>query len=179
MFNNNTDTEVREKLTLLMLIHEIKKPLTNEGITAIVLDSGLTDFISMQHYLTELCELLMLEQLSNEDKSFYLLTENGRVALDFFKARIPAHIQDRILKLTDDYKAQLPVETQINSNYTKIHDDEYTVTLKISENHKPMMSLDLTVMSDKHALQICSNWDALATHTYGDILGILTKISDN
>ena len=179
MFNNNTDTEVREKLTLLMLIHALEKPLTNEEITAIVLDAGLTDFISMQHYLTELCELAMLEQLANENKSYYLLTENGRVALDFFKARIPMHVQDKILKIAGKFKSQLPVETQIDSNYTKVNDEEYAVTLEISENHKPMMSLTLNVMSDKHAQQICSNWDEQATHTFGDILSILTKNNNN
>lgn len=175
MFNNNTDTEVREKLTLLMLIHALEKPLTNEAITAIVLDAGLTDFISMQHYLTQLCELMMLEQLANEDKSYYLLTENGRVALDFFKARIPVHVQDKITKIANTFKAQLPVETQIDGNYTKVNEGEYKVTLDISENHKSMMSLSINVMSDKHAQQICKHWKSHATHSFGDILSILTK----
>lgn len=175
MFNNNTDTQVREKLTLLMLIHAIEKPLTNEEITATVLDGSLTDFISMQHYLKELCELSMLEQLANENKTYYLLTENGRVALDFFKGRIPLHVQDKILKIADNFKAKLPVETQVKSNYTKVGDEDYQVTLEISENHKPMMSLSLNVMSHKHAEQICVNWEEQATHTFGEILTLLTK----
>jgi len=175
MFNNNTDTEVREKLTLLMLIHSIEKPLTNEEITAIVLDAGLIDFISMQHYLTELCELAMLEQISNEDKTYYLITENGRLSLDFFSARIPMHIQDKISTISQDFKAQLPVETQIKSHYTKEDEESYTVLLSISENHKTMMSLEINVMSDKHAQTICKNWSEKASHHFGDILSILTQ----
>ena len=177
MFNNNTDIQVREKLTLLMLINAIEKPLTNQTITDVILDAGLINFISMQHYLNELCELSMLEQIPNEGKSYYLLTENGRVALEFFKARIPLHTQDKILDIAKNYKAKLPIETQVDCYYKRLDEEDYEVTLEISENNKSIMSIKLNVMNDKHAEQICSNWQDQATHNYGHILNLLTKDS--
>lgn len=175
MFNNNTEIEVRDKLTLLMLIHDIKVPLTNEELSEMVLNSGLINYISMQHYVTELCDLSMLETIPQEGKEHYLLTENGRVALDFFKVRIPTHIQDKILKIVNDFNQLLPIETQVKAKHIKISDNEYEVNLVISENSKHMMEVKINVMSEKHAELICNNWNESATHFYGDILGLLTQ----
>lgn len=175
MFNNNTEIEVRDKLTLLMLIHDIKVPLTNEEISELVLSSNLINYISMQHYITELCELAMLETIPQDGKEHYLLTENGRVALDFFKVRIPIHVQNKIIKIINEYNETLPVETQIKSSYLKSNDDEYEVSLSITENSKPMMEVKVNVMSEKHAEMLCKKWDDKATHYYGDILGLLTN----
>lgn len=175
MFNNNTEIEVRDKLTLLMLIHDIKVPLTNEKLSEMVLDSGLINYISMQHYVTELCELSMLETIPQEGKEHYLLTENGRIALDFFKVRIPVHIQEKIRKIIDEFNQQLPVETQVKASYERVSDEEYEVYLSISENSKHMMEVTIHVMSEKHAELICSKWNASATHYYGDILALLIQ----
>lgn len=175
MFNNNTELEVRNKLTILMLIHELKVPLTNEEITTIILDAGLMNYISMQHYITELCELSMLERIPNENKNHYLLTENGRVSLDFFKARIPSHTQNKVISVVNNFNATLPVETIIQADYTKTNDTSYEVHLSISENKEPMMSISLTVMSDQHAEQVCKIWQEKASYQYGDILALLTQ----
>ncbi|MBI9013427.1 MAG: DUF4364 family protein [Clostridiales bacterium] len=175
MFNNNTELEVRDKLTILMLIHELEVPLTNEEITELVLDSGLINYISLQHYITELCELAMLERIPKEGKQHYLLTENGRVALDFFRVRIPPHIQDKISKIVLKFKKALPVETQILSEYVKLNSEDYEVSLSITENKLPMMSVNIHVMSDKHAKRLCERWDSSASDYYGDILSLLTN----
>lgn len=175
MFNNNTEIEVRDKLAILMLIHDIKVPLTNEEVSEMILNSGLINYITMQHYITELCDLSMLETIPQDGKEHYLLTENGRVALDFFKVRIPGHMQDKITKLITYFNKELPVETQIKSNYSKISDQEYEVTLIITEDSKNMMEVKVNVMSEKHAELICSKWEDSATHYYGDILGLLTQ----
>lgn len=175
MFNNNTEFEVRDKLTILMLINDLEVPLTNEEITELVLDSGLINYISLQHYITELCELSMLERIPQDGKQHYLLTENGRVALDFFKVRVPGHVQNKIDKIVKDFKKSLPIETSVHAEYTKLSDNNYEVFLSITENKAPMMNLTLHVMSDKHAKRICEQWEAQATTSYGDILGILTQ----
>lgn len=174
MFNNNTEFEVRDKLTILMLINDLEVPLTNEEITEVVLDSGLIDYISLQHYITELCELSMMERIPQDGKQHYLLTENGRVALDFFKVRVPGHVQRKIEKIVNDFKKALPVETQVMADYSKLGKDNYEITLGISENKAPMMTITLHVMSDKHAKQICKRWEENASNSYGDILSMLT-----
>lgn len=175
MFNNNTELEVRDKLTILMLINDLEVPLTNERITEIVLDSGLIDYISLQHYITELCELAMLEQIPLEGKQHYLITENGRVALDFFKVRIPGYIQTKVVNIIKDFKKDLPVETRIQADYTKQSEDDYEVSLSITENKAPMMSMKVHVISEKHAKRVCKNWEQQASTFYGDILTMLTK----
>jgi len=175
MFNNNTELEVRDKLTILMLINNLEVPLTNEEITELVLDSGLINYISLQHYITELCELSMLERIPQDGKQHYLLTENGRVALDFFKVRVPGHVQKKIDNIIKDFKKSLPIETNVHAEYTKISENDYEVFLSITENKAPMMNLTLHVMSDKHAKRVCERWEAHATTSYGDILGLLTQ----
>lgn len=175
MFNNNTELEVRDKLTILMLVHDLEVPLTNEEITEVALDSGLINYISLQHYITELCELAMLERIPQDGKQHYLLTENGRVALDFFKVRIPIHIQDKVEKIVAEFKKALPVETQILSEYVKVADDDYEVALSITENKQAMMSVKIHVMSDKHAKRLCERWESSASDYYGDILSLLTN----
>ena len=175
MFNNNTELEVRDKLTILMLINDLEVPLTNEEITELVLDSGLIDYISLQHYITELCELSMLERIPQDGKQHYLITENGRVALDFFKVRIPNYIQDKVKNIVLDYKKSLPVETNIHTEFTKLKEDDYEVSLSITENKSPMMSVKIHVMSEKHAKRISARWKEDATSYYGDILSMLTQ----
>lgn len=178
MFNNNTELELRDKLMILMLINDLQVPLTNDEITEIVMTSGLINYISLKHYITELCELSMLDRIPNEKKYYYLLTENGRVSLDFFKARIPQHLQTKIENIVKDYKKKLPVKTDIYSDYKKLDDDNYEVTLTISENRTPMMSINVNVMSSKHAKMICKKWNDKASYLYGDVINLLTNLDD-
>lgn len=175
MFNNNTELEVRDKLIILMLINDIEVPLTNEEITDLVMNSELINYISLQHYITELHELSMLDKIPNEEKYYYLLTENGRVSLSFFKARIPNHIQKKIDSITKKYKKALPVKTNINSNFKIIDDETIEISLSIKDNQNTDLSIKLNVMSNKHANLICKKWDEKASYLYGDILNILTS----
>lgn len=175
MFNNNTELELRDKLMILMLINDLQTPLTNEEITDIVMNSGLINYISLQHYITELCELSMLDRIPNEDKFYYLLTENGRVSLDFFKVRIPQHLQTKIEGIVKDYKKKQPVKTDIEADFRKIDDDNYEVSLNISENRAPILNINVNVMSSKHAKLICKKWKDKAPYLYGDVINLLTQ----
>ncbi len=178
MFNSNTEIEVRDKLMILMLINDLQVPLTNEEITELVMTSGLINYITLQHYITELCELAMLDRIPNEKKHYYLLTENGRVSLDFFKVRIPQHFQDKIEKIVSEHKKKMPVKTDISADYKKINNESYEVTLNISENQTSMMTLNVNAMSDKHAKLICKKWNDKASYLYGDIINLLTNQED-
>lgn len=175
MFNNNTELELRDKLMILMLINDLKVPLTNEEITELVMDSGLINYISLQHYITELCELSMINRIPNENKYYYLITENGRVSLDFFKVRIPQHLQNKIDLIVKDYKKKLPVKTDIEADYKKIDEDNYEVSLNIYENNSSILNINVNVMSNKHAKLICAKWNDKASYLYGDIINILTQ----
>ncbi|MBB6217084.1 putative transcriptional regulator [Anaerosolibacter carboniphilus] len=175
MFSNNTQQQAEQKLILLHILHEFNIPLTNTQITEFVMEKDYMNYFSLQQYLGELVSSHMLEYSASSDQYFYLLTEKGRNTLQFFKDRLSPDMITAIQKSVDLKKQMLLKEMQITAEYIKRKDSEYIVDLKVVENDITLIDLKLSVVTNKHAKQICEKWKNEAPSLYGEIINLLIR----
>jgi len=175
MFTNDSQKEAKDKLIILSLVSGFGLPLSNEQITDLVMAGELINYFSLQHYLNELVETSMLAITESDEGHFYSITEMGKVSIEFFTDRIGNDIQKKIQAMIKDRKMSYVMETDVTASYSKTRGDEYSVSLGIIENQLPIIDLNINVVSEKHAEEICSKWKKEAQFLYGDIISLLTS----
>lgn len=175
MFSNNTQQQAEQKLILLHILHEFSIPLTNTQITEFVMEKDYMNYFSLQQYLGELVSSHMLEYSASNDQYFYLLTEKGKNTLHYFKDRLSTDMVVSIQKSVDLKKQMLLKEMQITAEYTKRKENEYIVDLKVVESDITLIDLKLSVVTNKHAKQLCEKWKNEAPSLYGEIINLLIQ----
>ena len=173
MFENSSEELASNKLLILYMLDKIKMDLTNSQITQFIMETELMNYFSLQEFLSQLIESKFIEVYNESNKEFYTLTNNGMQALEYFLGRIPQDIKDRIDIYVTQNKNQILNETQVKSDFVKVSDNEFIVSLKVIENETNLIDLNLSVSSNKQAKLICDNWKNNASHVYADIIQLL------
>ncbi len=177
MFSNNTQEEVRKKITILHILSEFNLPLTNDQATEFILEHNLLNYFELQQYLSDLVKGQMIEVSESDDDKYFVLSEKGRDALSFFDDRLDQAQRQHLNDLIETKKKRFVVHTRIFADYQRLDDDDFLVHLRVNENDTDLIDLKLTVVSNEHAKLICRNWKNNAQFLYGDILGLL--VSEN
>lgn len=173
MFENSSEELASNKLLILYILDKIKMDLTNSQITQFIMETELMNYFSLQEFLSQLIESNFVQIYSESNKEFYCLTIKGIQALEYFLGRIPQDIKDKIDVYTIQNKDQILNDTQVKSDFIKVSDNEFIVSLKVIENQANLIDLNLNVSSDKQAKLICDNWKNNASHLYADIIQLL------
>ncbi|MCT4633984.1 MAG: DUF4364 family protein [Firmicutes bacterium] len=175
MFLNNTDQQVREKMMILYIIKTFEFPMTNSQLTDFILEIELMNYFNLQQFSTELVESKMLEYSESDDTYYYLITEQGISTLELFLDRLTKSEKEKIDQLVIEKKHTVLKATEVFSDYEKIGENDYLVTLKVVENMKVLFDLSINVVTNKQAKAICNNWKKNAKFMYGDIINLLIK----
>ena len=173
MFENSSEELASNKLLILYILDKVKMDLTNSQITQFIMETELMNYFSLQEFLSQLIESNFVQIFSESNKEFYCLTNKGIQALEYFLGRIPQDIKDKIDVYTVKNKDQILNDTQVKSDFIKVSDNEFIVSLKVIENQTNLIDLNLNVSSDKQAKLICDNWKNNASHLYSDIIQLL------
>lgn len=173
MFFENTEELAQNKLLLLYIINESRKPLTNNEITEFVLQNNYMNYFLIQQYLSELVDSEFLEYKNSKEKNVYILLDKGKYTLSYFKDRIPKDIQEEISNKFSEMEAKQMKAAQITGEYYKKHDREYMVNIKLVENSKTLLSLYLSVPTEKQAQKICDVWEEKTEYIYKNLLNML------
>ena len=171
--NTNPEQQLKYKIILLYIINQFSVPLTNQQLTDFVLEHDILNFFDLQQYLTDLVETSMLEYSSSEDEKYYIITESGRNTLELFVDKVSQSLRRTINDSIDMKKKSFVIKTNISADYYKEDDNDYIVHLSVKEGIYTLMDIKVNVVSNKHAKQICENWQKKAQYLYGDILNRL------
>lgn len=171
----STQELAENKLILLYVFKKIRKTLTSEQITNIILENNLINFFLLKQYLAELTESGFLVLQQTDSNSMYSITEAGYATLDLFINRIPADIIKIIDKYLADNYTRIEAETSVISNYIPKSENEYIVKCKIMESASTLIEINLNVATRSQAKNICDNWERNALAIYSDIILSVTK----
>jgi len=133
----------------------------------------LMDYFVFQQYLTELIDNKLLELADNDNKSYYLITENGRNTLSLFADNINSFTRQTIIDGVAQKKSEIKKEKQVFADYRKITDNDYRVKLEVKEGEISLINLEVSMISNKHAKNACEAWKKDATGIYSSILNKL------
>ena len=171
--NTNPEQQLKFKIIILYIINHFSVPLTNQQLTDFILEHDILNFFDLQQYLTDLVETSMLEYSSSEGEKYYIITESGKNTLELFSDRVSQSLRRTINDSIDMKKKSFVIKTNISADYYKEDDNDYIVHLAVKEGIYTLMDIKVNVVSNKHAKQICENWQKKAQYLYGDILNKL------
>ncbi|TJX13773.1 DUF4364 family protein [Tissierella creatinini] len=176
MLSYNTEEIAQNKLLILYIIKNIPLPLTNAQLTELILEKGFMNFFALQQYLIELNEgdLIKVDDLTMN----YQLLQKGEDMLELFKGKIPERIiQELDIEFNHIEKAKVK-ETQVVGDYYQKENQQYTVNLKLVENHETLFSLYFDVATEDQSKKITNIWKENTQSIYENILQLFINHKD-
>lgn len=170
MFNDTLEL-AENKLLLLYIFCKFDKPISNSGITQIVLENNLINYFSLQQLLSELIENGLISDIKKNRQHMLSITPKGRDALEFFNNRIPEKKKEIINNYIKKNISGIKEAVKISADYEQ-NLDKYTVVLNLEYDDKPIIELKLSVDSNEKAKNICRLWKKDPEAFYRKIIGL-------
>lgn len=173
--NSDSKTLAENKVLILYILSNTKKPISNDVLYSIVLSATELNYFLFEQFLLDLVEAKYVFKYSSDSQSLYQITEQGQNTLDLTLDILPG-----IIKLKVDTNFQSNIENfenerSIVAEFIPKSENEYDVTCKIIENNHTIFSIKTTTYSQNQAQAIVENWKSNAQKIYPDIINILTN----
>ena len=172
--------KAENKLILLYLLNKLKIGSTDLHITKLIRENNLMNYFLLQELLSELKSTgLITQQLTDDDRLVYLITEKGKEMLTLLQGVIPYGLRSAIDRLIPGVKQEIRKHAQITAEYTPASDTCFLVTCSAGEgemeNESDLIKIDLTVGSKEDAYNVTNNWKNHSAQIYGEIIKSLLK----
>ncbi len=154
------------KLMILYFLDSVNFPLSNAVISDYILDKGYTDYFNIQKAFSELCEEGLIESETSHKSTSYHLTDDGKQTLDCFHYELSPAIKTEIKEYLKEHFNTIIEMLSISSDYTRIRNNEYLVTMKITERDTLITEVKLTVSSEAAARECCLGWEKNSSDIY-------------
>ena len=161
------------KLITLYMLDRVDFPLSNATITGFILETGYTDFATIQQVLGIIQDDGLIDVESSRSYTSYTITEQGKEMLGYFSNKI----SDEIKKEVNDYlkknKYELKQAANIISEYYRTTQGDYAVHCCIKENGSSLIDLTMSIPDEETADYMCSRWKDASQSIYEFIVGQL------
>lgn len=158
------------KLMILFLIQKAGLPLSNTQISEFLLDSGYTDYFSLQNYLSQMIEARILKASKVSSHTLYDITPLGDETLEFFKNHIPESIKDDMIIYLKNNKYDIRSKFEVVADYVPEKSGEYLVNCVAREDGTNLVEINLRVSEKEEALKICDSWELHSHEIYKRLL---------
>ena len=115
-------------------------------------------------------EMVDSGHVKEEESRKYRITERGRAVLNGYERRLPASVRRDAQRAVMKTVARLKRDALISTSTREISENNYVVTLKMSDSVGEIISLDLMVVNKRLATLLEGNFRANAEVIYNEIL---------
>lgn len=161
------------KLIILYFLNKADQPMPNAILSDFILESGYTDYLSIQQTLSELTEDKMILVEQTPQKSYYTIAEIGKETLRFFGNQLPLDTCRQIDEYLEKNRLAIVDDTSIRTDYTQIHPNEYLATGSIYERGSKIMEVCINVTSEEEAVDACRRFQEKNEQVYAQLLTLL------
>lgn len=158
------------KLLTLYMLDRVDFPLSNATITGFVLETGYTDFATIQQVLGIIQDDGLIDVESSRSNTSYTLTDEGREMLEFFGNKISDEIKREVNDYLTKNKYELKQAANILSEYYKTTRGDYAVHCTIKENGSSLIDLTISVPDESTADYMCGRWKDASQSIYEHII---------
>ena len=158
------------KLMVLFLIEKAGLPLSNTQISEFLLDSGYTDYFSLQEYISQMIDVQLLKSSKITSHTLYDITPRGRETLEYFKNHIPESTKDDMVLYLSKNKYDIRSKFEVVADYVPEKDGEFTVSCIAREDNRTLVDIKLHVSEKDEALKICEAWESNSHGIYKRLL---------
>lgn len=163
------------KLIVLYMIKTATIPLSNTHISEFVLDTGYTNYFSLQEYLNQMVEANLLITHKVAHTTMYNITNNGFTTLDYFENRIPNSTKEEVVTHLKKNKFEIKSNVEITAEYIPEKDGDYLVHCTAKEGKKTLVDLKINTIDKEYAIKICDKWKKNNDEIYKLLLNVLTE----
>lgn len=163
------------KLIILYTLNKANKPLTSSELTHTILGSAKIDFFDIHKALDFLSEADEVFSYTEDEKTLYALTDDGKVCANHFYNIIPLEVRtyiDDCLKTLFDEEKQ---KKQLTAEPVPIDYNSYTANCSLSDGDVNLLSISVYAGNEELAKKMCKSFKANAAELYDIILKMLTK----
>lgn len=160
------------KLIILYFLNQAGQPIRNAILSDFILESGYTDYFSIQQTLSELTEDKMILVEQTQKKTSYTIAEIGKETLRFFGNQLPADTCSQINEYLKNNQLSIN-NTTIKTDYAQIRRNEYLATGCIYERGSKLLEVSLNVPSEKEAMGFCKNFKEKNEDIYAQLLTMM------
>ncbi len=146
------------KLMTLYMLDRVDFPLSNATITGFVLETGYTDFATIQQVLGIIQDDGLINVESSRSSTSYTLTEKGKEMLDFFGNKLSEEIKKEVNEYLTINRYEIKQAASIVSEYYRTTQSDYAVHCCIKENGSSLIDLTISVPDEDTADYMCGKW---------------------
>ena len=170
---SNENSLAENKVLILYVLDKLKKPITNDDLFQLISVANNMNYFYFKQFLFDLVESKYISSYTKEEQTFYSITEAGKYTLSLTSDMLPG-----IIKLNIDTKIkseleQIKEESSISAEFLPHSENDFTVTCRLSENHKTIFEIQTFAGSREQAQAIIDNWQNNASEIYPKILEII------
>lgn len=155
------------------MLNRVNFPLTKAQVGDFILEKEYTNFLTLQQAIAELIDADLVSAKSNRNRTYLVITDEGRATLTFFNNRISDTIKEEIDGYFTANEMEMRNEVSILADYYKSVSGEYEAHLKAKEKDVTVVEITLSVPDEDTASAICANWQKKNQEIYQYLTGQL------
>lgn len=158
------------KLIILYMLDRVDFKLTHAQISSFILEKEYTDYMTLQHVLSDLLETELIKSETMRNRIYYSITGEGQNVLSYFGSRINSETISAINSYLKEKNMELKNESSITANYDKSVIGGYDAELVAREKDIELVRIKLNVPTEDMAETLCDNWHAKNQQIYGYLM---------
>lgn len=163
-----------KRLIVLFVLKESKQPLNTEQISKLCSEFDDITYIDVCMFIDSLKNSGYIDEIYQNEKSFYIITEIGLDILSELIELVPGisllNMKNILKDKMENYKQDYEVDTII----LPIKKDEYKVSCFIKDGNDELINLTIYAGDKENAKKISHNWKENADELYGKIIELMT-----
>jgi hypothetical protein len=132
------------------------------------------DYFTLQLLLSDLCDAKLTLLKPYNGNEYYSVSKTGKAALEMFRDKLPEYFINEVEENFTHIKKHIEKKRELFGHYYKRKDDEYIVSLQVTENSTAIFNLSINVADEITARKIVNKWKNAPEEIFGQIMNALT-----
>lgn len=172
---DDNNSLAQNKLLILYILNKVNKPLNSDELLKLVLSITDMNYFYFQQFLLDLLENKYIANYSAENSTIYIITTEGKQALELTENMIPGILKLKVDSTFKDNLSDIQDELSVIAEFVPESENEYFVRCKLVENSKSLLDITLFAGSRTQANNIVDNWKQNADKIYPEIFKLLAE----
>ena len=153
-----SDISLTYKMVILEFLNQAGFSLSNAQITDFILETGITNYFSVQEALHDLVAGGMIREERTNNTTYYACNKKAQEPLSLFQEKISSNIREEIKQYLKEHKNTMQKQNAVVAHYHSSKSGDYLCTLRIQNEEGLLFSMSTHVPSQTMAEIICTNW---------------------
>lgn len=132
------------KLMLLHILNKTNIPIDSSELADFIIRNDYSDYFGVQQYFSDLLKSAFIYKISQDKKTFYIITTEGSNTLDYFTNRIPREYYSVLDEFCSTLISKNGDVVLYTASTTESSANKYELACSISKNGIEVLSLNVS-----------------------------------